>query len=211
MFQHPTCEQLVALLKRKGIKNAAVLRAISNTPRHLFIESSLTSSAYEDSALPIAYGQTISQPFVVARMSELLLGNSSLNRVFEVGTGSGYQAAVLSQLAGEVYSVERIEALHDVAKQRLASLGFVNVHTRCADGSQGWEEHAPYDGIIVTAAIPAVPQILLDQLTDGGRLVIPIGQPGYQELQVITRRGDEFSREVFDPVVFVPLLTGIEK
>jgi protein-L-isoaspartate(D-aspartate) O-methyltransferase len=211
MFQPTTVEELVASLKRKGINNVAVLEAIRKTPRHFFIASSLTSQAYSDTALPIAHKQTISQPFVVARMTELLLEGGPLNKVLEVGTGSGYQAAVLAQLVDEVYTIERIKSLYEEATQRLQQLGLSNVFTKLGDGAKGWAEVAPFDGIIVTAASPAIPQYLLDQLVDGGRLIVPIGQPGYQQLQLITRRGNDFTIQIFDPVVFVPLLSGIEK
>lgn len=210
-MQQSTCEQLVALLKKKGINNAAVLEAIRKTPRHFFIESVLASQAYSDTALPIAHHQTISQPFVVARMTELLVADKNLHKVLEVGTGSGYQAAVLANLVDEVYSVERIEVLYQAAKQRLEQLGLNNVFTKLDDGANGWPEAAPFDGIIVTAATSVIPQLLLDQLADGGRLIIPVGHVGYQELYVITREGNEYVTQILDAVVFVPLLSGIEK
>lgn len=211
MFSPTTSEELVASLKRKGIKNAAVLEAIQKTPRHFFIGPALSSQAYSDTALPIAHKQTISQPFVVARMTELLLAAGPLHKVLEIGTGSGYQATILAQLVDEVYTIERIEDLYKEAKQRLQQLNLSNVFIKHGDGVKGWPEVAPFDGIIVTAASPTIPQYLLDQLTDGGRMVVPIGQPGYQELQVITRNGNNFDIQISDPVTFVPLLSGVEK
>lgn len=208
-MKQTTCEQLITLLKQKGIHNADVLAAINKTPRHLFVDTPLISHAYIDTALPIAHEQTISQPFIVALMTELLVTDKKLHKVLEIGTGSGYQAAVLAQLVDEVYSVERIEVLYKEATQRLAQLGLNNIFTKLDDGANGWPEHAPFDGIIVTAATTEIPQALLEQLANGGRLVIPVGQPSYQELQMITREGDNFTTQVLDAVVFVPLLAGV--
>jgi protein-L-isoaspartate(D-aspartate) O-methyltransferase len=164
-----------------------------------------------DQALPIGQQQTISQPFVVARMTELLVAHKKLRKILEIGTGSGYQAAILSHLTDEVYSIERIETLYQKAKQRLANLGFNNIFTKLDDGANGWPEKAPFDGIIVTAATAVVPQALLEQLAEEGRLIIPVGQPGYQELQVITRKANNYVTQVLDPVTFVPLLSGVTK
>lgn len=210
-MQLSTCEELVALLKRKGIANAAVLNAISKTPRHFFIDPTFAAQAYQDKALPIAHKQTISQPFIVARMTELLLANNHFHKVLEVGTGSGYQSAVLAQMVDEVYTIERIEGLYKEAKQRLQQLGLSNVFTKLSDGANGWPEVAPFDGIIVTAAASHVPQILLEQIAEGGRMVIPIGESDYQALHVISRNENNFSTAVYDPVIFVPFLSGTEK
>lgn len=204
--------QLAAVLKKKGIQNAAVLAAIANTPRHLFVGSSFVSEAYADHALPIGHSQTISQPFVVARMTELLLGDkTSVKNILEVGTGSGYQAAVLAQLADHVYTIERILPLYERATKLFADLKINNIQTRFGDGNQGWPEVGLFDGIIVTAASKEIPQVLLDQLADHGRMVVPIGVPGYQELYLIEREGEKFTTHVLDSVVFVPLLSGTEK
>lgn len=201
-------DRLVERLRGEGgIRDERVLTAIRTVPRHLFIDEALASRAYEDTALPIGCGQTISQPWVVARMSEALIEHGLPGKVLEIGTGSGYQAAVLAALGIEVYSVERIEELLRVARRRFRHLG-LNVRTRHDDGRIGWPEYAPFDGIIVTAAGPALDQALLEQLADGGTLVAPVGGPAGQRLLRLRRQGDAFAREDLAGVVFVPLLPG---
>ncbi|MBI2379855.1 MAG: protein-L-isoaspartate(D-aspartate) O-methyltransferase [Gammaproteobacteria bacterium] len=202
-------QRLLARLQEEGIANWDVLGALHDVPRHLFIDEALAHRAYEDTALPIGLGQTISQPYIVARMSELLLGGRPLKRVLEIGTGSGYQTAVLAQIAEEVYTVERIKALQEQARQRHRRLDLKNIHYRYGDGWQGWAEHAPYDGIIVTAAPDSVPPALLEQLAVGGRLITPVGRElGAQELRCITRNDDGFDARTVEQVRFVPLVPG---
>jgi protein-L-isoaspartate(D-aspartate) O-methyltransferase len=208
MTSQRTRDRLVQRLREEGISNDAVLEVIRNTPRHLFVDEALASRAYEDTALPIGFNQTISQPYVVAAMTDLVIANNP-QKVLEIGTGSGYQAAVLAQLVPKVYTVERIEPLAAQARQRFRQLGMRNVRASYADGTEGLVEFAPYDAIITTAAAATVPQALLDQLSPrGGHLVIPVGGRRYQTLLRITRRGDAYTEEHFDPVVFVPLLSG---
>ncbi|WP_455217052.1 protein-L-isoaspartate(D-aspartate) O-methyltransferase, partial [Kaarinaea lacus] len=178
MTSQRTRDRLVTRLQEEGITNRQVLELIRNTPRHIFVDEALASRSYEDTALPIGYGQTISQPYVVARMTSVLLESGPLNKVLEIGTGSGYQAAVLAPLAGEVYSVERIRPLLDQARKRLSELQLRNVRLKYSDGSWGWPEFAPYDAIIATAAPEQVPESLLEQLSIGGRLVMPVGPRG---------------------------------
>jgi len=205
-----TRERLVQRLREQGIKDALVLDRVRNVPRHLFVDEALSSRAYEDTALPIGFGQTISQPFVVARMTEALLGGAALHNVLEIGTGCGYQTAVLSALVTRISTVERLAPLLDRTKLRLKELGIKNVRFRHADGAAGWKAHAPYDGIIVAAAPHAVPQALLEQLApNGGRLLLPVGPEGAQELMRITRRDEHFLREKLGPVSFVPLVGGM--
>ena len=204
-----TRERLVIRLKDSGIKDPAVLDRVRNVPRHLFVDEALASRAYEDTALPIGFGQTISQPYVVARMTEALLAGGQLYNVLEIGTGCGYQTAVLAPLVGRVWTVERLKPLLDRARERLKELGIRNVRFRHADGAAGWKAHAPYDGIAVAAAPHAVPQALLEQLAPaGGRLVLPVGPEGAQELLRITRRDEHFVREKLGAVSFVPLVGG---
>jgi protein-L-isoaspartate(D-aspartate) O-methyltransferase len=205
-----TRERLINRLMNEGITDPAVLETIRSTPRHLFVDEALASRAYEDTALPIGYGQTISQPYVVARMTEALMRGPKPKKVLEVGTGSGYQTAVLAQLVDEVFTVERIKGLMDLARKRFRSLNLYNIRMKYSDGSWGWTEHAPFDGIIVTASPLEVPQALLEQLNIGGRLVIPVGQRGMQELIVVTHARDGYTQEVLDHVKFVSLLTGRE-
>ena len=206
-----TRDRLVARLKEQGIKDARVLNLIRSTPRHLFVDEALASRAYEDTALPIGLGQTISQPYVVARMTEALLAAGPLEKVLEVGTGCGYQTAILAALVKRVYSVERIAALSQRARETLSQLSLRNVFFRHSDGGWGWPQHAPYDGIIVTAAPEEVPKPLLEQLAVGGRMVIPVGPGGSQDLLLVTRRDAErHDQEVLGQVIFVPLLGGLE-
>ncbi len=208
MTSQRTRDRLVDRLRRRGIADERVLAVLRATPRHLFVDEALASRAYEDSALPIGHGQTISQPYVVARMTEALLAGGTPRRVLEVGTGSGYQTAVLAQLVERVWSVERIEPLLRRARERLAALGLHNVALRHSDGSWGWEAHAPFDAILVTAAPAVVPEALLAQLADGGCMVIPVGEGGRQQLLRLVRDGDGIRRTVLDAVTFVPLVRG---
>jgi len=193
-------------LRTRGINNARVLAAFELIPRHLFVPEESREWAYEDCPHPIGFKQTISQPFIVAYMTQLL-ELTGAERVLEVGTGSGYQAAILSNLAREVHTIELIPALADRAARTLADLGVTNVFIHTGDGSQGWIESAPYDAIIVTAAAPHVPKPLLDQLTDHGRMILPVGGSGFQELELWQREGESFSYEPLLPVAFV-LLRG---
>jgi protein-L-isoaspartate(D-aspartate) O-methyltransferase len=203
-----TRDRLVQRLREQGIVNLAVLDRIRNVPRHIFVDEALGSRAYEDTALPIGYGQTISQPYIVARMTEALLQGGPLGNVLEIGTGCGYQTAVLAPLVERLYTVERIEPLVARAKQRLKELEIRNVRFRHGDGSLGWKAHAPYDGILAAAAPLTVPQPLLKQLAEGGRLIVPVGPEGEQELLRFTRRDDKFERQALGAVAFVPLLGG---
>jgi len=206
-----TRERLVQRLREQGIRDPQVLDRIRNVPRHLFVDEAIASRAYEDTALPIGFGQTISQPYVVARMTEALISPlGTLSNVLEIGTGCGYQTAVLAPLVGRVSTIERIKPLLDRAKQRLKELGIKNVRFRHGDGSLGWKAHAPYDAILVAAAPHAVPPALLAQLSpNGGRLVLPVGPEGQQELIRITRRDDQYLREIkLGSVSFVPLVGG---
>ncbi|MDH4553908.1 protein-L-isoaspartate(D-aspartate) O-methyltransferase [Pseudomonas sp. BN417] len=208
MTSQRTRERLIQRLYEEGLSNAHVLEAIRRTPRHLFVDEALAHRAYEDTALPIGHNQTISQPYMVARMTELLLAAGPLDKVLEIGTGSGYQTAILAQLVERVFSVERIQVLQDKAKERLAVLNLRNVVFRWGDGWEGWSALAPYNGIIVTAAAADVPPALLDQLAPGGRLVIPVGAGDVQQLMLIVREEQGFTRHVLDAVRFVPLLSG---
>lgn len=200
-------DRLVEALRENGIRDENVLNAIRTVPRHLFVDEALAARAYENNALPIGHGQTISQPWVVARMTEALLENSP-KKVLEVGTGSGYQAAVLAALGMEVYTVERIGDLLRQARKRFRSLG-LNVRTKHDDGRIGWPEHAPFDAIIVTAAAPALVNALIEQLAVGASLVAPVGGASTQSLVKLTRRADGGVDEaVLAAVAFVPLLSG---
>lgn len=208
MTSQRTRERLIQRLYDEGLSNAQVLEAIRRTPRHLFVDEALAHRAYEDTALPIGNNQTISQPYMVAKMSELLLAAGPLDKVMEIGTGSGYQTAILAQLVERVFSVERIQSLQEKAKQRMTHLNLRNVVFRWGDGWEGWNALGPYNGIIVTAAAANVPQALLDQLALGGRLVIPVGAGDVQDLMLIVREEHGFSRHVLDAVRFVPLVNG---
>lgn len=207
MTSQRTRDRLIERLREKGIRNEQVLEVIRRTPRHLFVDEALSSRAYEDTALPIGYNQTISQPYIVARMTEILM-EIKPQKVLEVGTGSAYQAAVLAQLVPKVYTVERILALVPFARQRLRELNLRNVSLKQSDGSWGWPQQAPFDAILVTAAPAEIPPALLEQLADGGRMVIPVGAGSGQTLAVITRRGSTYEREDIEPVTFVPLVGG---
>ena len=203
-----TRDRLVQRLREHGIANLAVLERIRNVPRHIFVDEALGSRAYEDTALPIGYGQTISQPYIVARMTEALLEAGAAENVLEVGTGCGYQTAVLAPLVARLYTIERIEPLLVRARQRLKELGIRNVRFRHGDGTLGWKAHAPFDGILVAAAPLTVPEALVKQLRVGGRLLVPIGPEGEQELVRFTRREQGTQRESLGAVAFVPLLGG---
>jgi protein-L-isoaspartate(D-aspartate) O-methyltransferase len=205
-----TRDRLVQRLREHGIKDEFVLERIRNVPRHLFVDEALSSRAYEDTALPIGFGQTISQPYIVARMTEALLQGGPLHNVLEIGTGCGYQTTVLAPLVGRVSTVERVKPLLDRTKLRLKELGIKNVRFRYGDGSLGWKAHAPFDGIVAAAAPLVIPQALLEQLApNGGRLILPVGPEGSQELMRITRRDEHFVREKLGGVSFVPLLGGL--
>jgi protein-L-isoaspartate(D-aspartate) O-methyltransferase len=210
MTSQRTRDRLIDRLREQGIRNESVLEVMRSTPRHIFIEEALASRAYEDTALPIGHGQTISQPYIVARMTEALLGDGDgPEKVLEVGTGSGYQTAILARLVAQVYSVERIEALMQQARSRFQELELRNIRLKHSDGNWGWDDYGPYDGIIVTAAPPQVPKPLYDQLAPGGRLVIPVGEQGRQQLLVVTRTPDGYDSTTLDLVSFVPLRGGL--
>ena len=200
-------ELLAQKLQSEGISNPAVLQAIAHSPRHIFVPEILAHKAYDNTALPIGQGQTISQPYIVAKMSELLLAGSRPKNILEIGTGSGYQTAILAQLTDKVFSVERIKALQWQAKRCLRAMDLHNVSMKHGDGWQGWRSKGPFDAIIVTAAPSSVPPALLEQLADGGRLVIPVGEQT-QILKVITRDGDTFNEQQVEAVRFVPLVPG---
>lgn len=208
MTSQRTRDRLVERLRSAGIRHQAVLDAIGSVPRHLFVDEALASRAYEDAALPIGHGQTISQPYIVARMTEALIDGERLGRVLEVGTGCGYQTAILAGLVDSVFSVERIAGLLQQARERLYQLRCFNVHLKHADGNWGWPENGPYDGIIVTAAPRDIPAQLLQQLKPGGRLIIPTGESGQQRLLQVTMTDDGPQQQVLDLVSFVPMLQG---
>jgi len=209
MTSQRTRDRLVARLSDQGIDNIAVLDVMRSTPRHVFIDEALSHRAYEDAALPIGQGQTISQPFIVALMTQVLLSHGNLDSVLEVGTGCGYQTAVLSQLVKRVCTMERIGSLQEGAEQRLRQLGLRNIEYRHGDGYVGWKARAPFDGIIITAAPREIPKMLLAQLALGGKMVLPVGEDGNQALQVITKTAEGFDTEPLIPVRFVPLQSGI--
>ncbi|MGO4999459.1 protein-L-isoaspartate(D-aspartate) O-methyltransferase [Oceanisphaera sp. W20_SRM_FM3] len=201
-------QRLYSLLQQQGITSEAVLQAIACLPREQFVDEAMAHQAWDNSALPIGFGQTISQPYIVARMTEVLLAqNPRPKRVLEVGTGSGFQTAVLAQLVEQVCTIERIKSLQYQARRRLQRLDLYNVATKHGDGWQGWASKAPFDAIMVTAAAQETPQALLSQLADGGRMVIPVGQ-AQQSLWLYQRHGDQFIRTELEPVRFVPLVKG---
>ncbi len=203
-----TRDRLVERLRRQGISDERVLEAIRQVPRHIFVDEALASRAYEDSALPIGLGQTISQPGVVALMSQSLMDGQTPHRVLEVGTGCGYQTAVIARLVPQVYSIERLRPLIERAHSHLLALRLRNVRLKYGDGMLGWPERAPFDGILVTAAPSRVPEQLLEQLTPGGCLVLPLGGPAGQKLVRIRRKSNGFEQESLGPVSFVPMLGG---
>ncbi len=204
-----TRTRLVDRLRAGGIQDETVLGVIASTPRHIFVDEALSHRAYEDTALPIGFNQTISQPYIVARMTEILFAEGPLESVLEVGTGSGYQTAILAQMATRVFSVERIKALLEKARDRLRALNLRNVMIKHADGGMGWPDKGPFDGILVTASPRVVPAELLDQLKPGGRLVIPVGEDQAQRLILVRRTEDGFEEEFIEEVRFVPLLGGL--
>lgn len=207
MTSQRTRQRLIQRLQDKGIRDLSVLKVISEVPRHIFVDEALASRAYEETALPIGYGQFISQPYVIARMTEVLLGGRLPRRVLEVGSGSGYQTAILARLAEEVYSVERVQGLFKQLRFRFQELGLRNIRLRHGDGSEGWPEYGPYDGILVAASASDIPQALLRQLGPEGRMVIPVGNSVGQVLRLITRSGSDYAQELLEPVTFVPLLS----
>jgi protein-L-isoaspartate(D-aspartate) O-methyltransferase len=207
MTSQRTRDRLVARLREQGIDNNEVLACMGAVPRHIFVDEAMAHRSYEDTALPIGHNQTISQPFIVALMTQLLC-EVKPRQVLEVGTGSGYQTAVLSYFCHRLYSIERISALTKRAQKRLAAMSVKNTVLKHGDGYGGWEVHAPFDAIMVTAAPPAVPEALLDQLAVGGRLIVPVGDDAVQELIVIDRTKDGFLERVHDRVKFVPLVSG---
>ena len=208
MTSQRTRDRLIRLLREHHIKNERVLNVMASLPRHLFVDEALSSRAYENISLPIGHGQTISQPYMVARMTELLLQGENVERVLEIGTGSGYQTAVLAKLFKSVYTVERIQPLLNSAIDKFRSLRLNNVLTHYSDGSWGWQAKAPFDAIIVTAAPEKLPYSLLEQLVDGGRLIIPVGERGNQELLLFQRTGNQITQKTLEKVSFVPLLEG---
>ena len=210
-----TRDRLIDRLKSGGVTNELVLERIREIPRHLFVDEALASRAYEDTALPIGFGQTISQPYIVAAMTAVLVGDlhygGKLGKVLEIGTGCGYQTAVLAPFVQHIYSIERVRPLFQRTNERLRALDIKNVTLRCGDGWDGWKSQAPFDGIIVAAAPQAIPHELQKQLSDGGRLLIPVGSSGKQDLICIAREGDDYQRTELGLVSFVPLLKGIER
>jgi protein-L-isoaspartate(D-aspartate) O-methyltransferase len=209
MTSQRTRERLIQRVEEAGIRDRDVLDVMRRLPRHLFVDEALASRAYEDSALPIGHGQTISQPYTVARMTEALLEMGRPDTVLEIGTGSGFQTAVLASLVRRVYSVERVAALSERAGRTLKKLELRNVRLRHGDGASGWPEYAPFDGILVTAAPAGVPRVLVRQLTLGGRMVLPIGRSGQQVLVRLRKTETGYVHEILEPVTFVPLLGGI--
>ncbi len=212
MTSQRTRDRMIKRLIEQGITDERVLNVMRTTPRHIFMDEALASRAYEDTALPIGYNQTISQPYIVAKMTELLLENrESLGNVLEIGTGCGYQTAILAQVVGDVYSVERILPLQKKAKTHTELLKLKNIRYTHSDGGWGWADYAPYEGILVAAAPNEVPEALLEQLAIGGVMIIPVGeQDGDQILQRITRTESHFQIEELEPVIFVPFLAGKE-
>ncbi len=209
MTSQRTRDRLVARLKSSGIEDSRVLDVMRREPRHLFLDEALSHRAYEDTALPIGHGQTLSQPWIVARMTELVLDEAP-ERVLEIGTGSGYQTLVLSRLVPQLWSIERIAALHRRAGERLRRLGANNVRLRLADGGHGWQEAAPFDVILLTACASELPRELLAQLAEGGRLIAPVEEPdGSQWLTQVRRRDRIYDYQRLEPVRFVPLLQGV--
>lgn len=200
-------EILAQKLHAEGIVNKDVLQAIARTPRHIFVPEILAHKAYDNTALPIGQGQTISQPYIVAKMTELLLADGVPDSILEIGTGSGYQTSILAQLSPKIFSVERIKSLQWQAKRRLQAMDLHNVSMKHGDGWKGWKSKAPFQAIIVTAAPTSVPQDLLDQLDEGGRLIIPVGEKT-QILKIITRQGEQFKEQQVEAVRFVPLVPG---
>jgi protein-L-isoaspartate(D-aspartate) O-methyltransferase len=210
MTSRRTRERMTRRLLEQGLRSNKVLDVMSRTPRHIFVDEALSSRAYEDTALPIGFNQTISQPYIVAKMTELLFEFGRLGKVLEIGTGCGYQTAILAQMVDHVYTVERILPLQKKAKDHLWSLKLKNISYLHSDGGWGWPEHAPYDGILVAAAPSEIPEMLLEQMAVGGVMIIPIGRGGRQELQRVLRTPNGYEVEELEPVTFVPFLAGRE-
>ncbi len=208
MTSQRTRNRMITRLQEKGIQDQQVLAAMSIVPRHLFMDEAMAHRAYEDTALPIKFGQTISQPWVVARMTEIVMQQTP-KKVLEIGTGSGYQAAILGQLIEKVFSVERIDNLTKIARRRFIQLGYMNVRTKTGDGFLGWESESPFDLIIATAAPEHVPIKLLDQLKVGGMMLLPLGDNKQQSLVKIIKTETGFEKKILDSVMFVPFLPGV--
>lgn len=209
MTSRRTRERMVSRLMQQGIRDTRVLNVMAEIPRHVFVDEALESRAYEDTALPIGHNQTISQPYIVAKMTELLLEKGPLGKVLEIGTGCGYQTAILAKLADQVYTVERIAPLMKKARDLLWELDIKTVGFKHSDGSWGWPEQAPFDSILAAAAPVEIPEALLQQMAVGGVMVIPVGREGIQELHFITRGENGFTDEVIERVTFVPFLSGV--
>ena len=208
MTSQRTRSRLVERLREQGIESERILKVIRETPRHAFVDEALAHRAYEDTALPIGFNQTISQPYVVARMTEALLADGPLENVLEVGTGSGYQTAILASLADRVFTVERVAGLAVRARERLNAVGYRNISFKHADGGIGWPERGPFDAIMVTASPQMVPDELIEQLAVGGRMLVPVGEPRQQNLVMVRKGEDGIGQTVLEPVRFVPLLGG---
>ena len=208
MTSRRTRNRLVVRLREQGISDEKVLGVINEIPRHLFVDEALAHRAYEDTSLPIGFNQTISQPYVVAKMTEALFCGPPVKRVLEIGTGSGYQTAILAELVEEVFSVERISGLIKRARRILGAIGYRNISFKHADGSLGWESQAPFDSIIITASPRTVPESLLNQLRDNGSVIAPVGDGNKQDLVLLKKTGADFTRTILEPVKFVPLLAG---
>lgn len=201
------CEKLIKSLRVKGISDENVLDAFREVPRHLFVDEALFEQAYDDNALPIGQGQTISQPFVVALMTQCLkLAKGANEKILEIGTGSGFQAAILAQFSPRVYTIERNRELGERARKKLRNMGYENIVFKIGDGTRGWPQHGPFNKIIVTAGAPSVPQALLDQLADGGIMIIPAGNKGVQELEIYHKKKDGIEKSSAGDVIFVPLI-----
>lgn len=211
MTSQRTRDRMMQRLQEQGIRSLHVLDLMRSTPRHIFLDEALAHRAYEDSALPIGFQQTLSQPYIVARMTELLFQAGPLARILEIGTGSGYQTTILARMPDvqQVFSVERIHALQEKARLRLRQLRIHNVQLKLADGGFGWPEHGPYDGILSAAAPREIPRELVDQLAVGGRLVIPVGDERRQDLMLVVKTPDGVTTTAVEPVKFVPLLSGV--
>ncbi|WP_396643636.1 protein-L-isoaspartate(D-aspartate) O-methyltransferase [Methylomonas sp. 2B] len=209
MTSRRTRERMISRLRQQGISDNKVLAVMADTPRHIFVDEALESRAYEDTALPIGHNQTISQPYIVAKMTELLLQSAVPTKVLEIGTGCGYQTAILAKLVSQVYTVERIAPLMKKARDTLWELNIKTVGFKHTDGGWGWPEHAPFEGILAAAAPAEVPEALLQQLAVGGVLVIPVGQEGKQYLHRIVRTDEGYLDEVIERVTFVPFLSGV--
>ena len=207
MTSQRTRDRMVGRLRKQGISDERVLARMASVPRHIFIDEALAHRAYEDTALPIGQGQTISQPFIVALMTQLML-QVQPRRILEIGTGCGYQTAILADLCDKIFTIERVGALLPRARERFSALGMRNIISQLADGYEGWEVHAPFDGIIVTAAAPRIPSALLAQLAVGGRIVLPVGSGDEQELKVLDRTAEGWQETTQEAVRFVPLLSG---